>query len=96
MKTDLYSAQKLHFDEIDAKYVEQSKAMITVFATITAFENVTREFVYATLLGAYGDEWWNKGIQNGIQEKAKSRRESETKVKWHAQNYLFPRELAAF
>ncbi len=37
-------AKKLHFDEIDAKYVEQSKTMITVFATITAFENATREF----------------------------------------------------
>ncbi len=63
-------AKKLHFDEIDAKYVEQSKTMITVFATITAFENASREFVYTTLLGAYGDEWWSKGVQNGIREKA--------------------------
>lgn len=38
-------AKKLHFDEIDSKYVEQSKTMITVFATITAFENATREFI---------------------------------------------------
>ena len=36
-----------------------------------------------TLTGAYGTEWWNKGIQNGIREKAQSRKESETKVKWH-------------
>ena len=76
-------AIKLHFDEIDPKYVEQSKTMLTVFATITAFENATREFVYTTLTGAYGTEWWNKGIQNGIREKAQSRKESETKVKWH-------------
>ena len=42
-------AKRLHFDEIDPKYVEQSKTMITVFATITAFENATREFVYSVL-----------------------------------------------
>jgi hypothetical protein len=76
-------AKKLHFDEIDSKYVEQSKTMITVFATITAFENATREFVYTTLAGAYGTEWWTRGVQNGIREKAQSRKDSETKVKWH-------------
>ena len=57
--------------------------MITVFATITAFENATREFVFSTLAGAYGDDWWAKGVQNGIREKAQSRKDSETKVKWH-------------
>ena len=31
-------AQKLHFNEIDSKYVEQSKTMITVFATIPALK----------------------------------------------------------
>ena len=76
-------AKILHFDEIDPKYVEQSKAMITVFATITAFENASREFVYLTLNGAYGADWWAKGVQTGIREKAQSRRDSETKVKWH-------------
>lgn len=76
-------AKTLHFNEIDAKYVEQSKTMITVFATITAFENATREFVYTTLLGAYGDDWWTKGVQSGIQGKAQNRKDQETKVKWH-------------
>lgn len=76
-------AKKLHFDEIDPKYVEQSKTMLTVFATITAFENATREFVYMTLNDAYGDEWWTKGVQPGIRDKAQSRRDTETKVKWH-------------
>ena len=76
-------AKKLHFDEIDPKYIEQSKTMLTVFATITAFENATREFAYTTLTGSYGVEWWNKGVQSGIREKAQSRKDSETKVKWH-------------
>ena len=74
-------AKILHFDEIDPKYVEQSKTMITVFATITAFENASREFVYLTLNGAYGADWWTKGVQNGIREKAESRKNTETKVK---------------
>lgn len=76
-------ARKLHFNEIDSKYVEQSKTMLTVFATITAFENATREFIYTTLLGSYGAEWWNKGVQKSIREKAQTRKDSETKVKWH-------------
>lgn len=76
-------AQKLHFNEIDSKYVEQAKTMVTVFATITAFENATREYVYVTLTGAYGSDWWTKGVQEGIRNKAQSRKDSETKVKWH-------------
>lgn len=76
-------AKKLHFNEIDSKYVEQSKTMVTVFATITAFENATREFVYDTLVGAYGVDWWTKGVQDGIRNKANGRKDSETKVKWH-------------
>lgn len=76
-------AKKLHFDEIDKKYIEQSKTMITVFATITAFENATREFVYTVLFDTYGSDWWQKGVQTSIREKAQSRKETETKVKWH-------------
>lgn len=76
-------AQKLHFNEIDSKYVEQSKTMITVFATITAFENATREFVYSVLLENYKTEWWTKGVQNNIKTRAESRKAEEAKVKWH-------------
>lgn len=77
-------AKVLHFNEIDAKYVEQSKTMLTVFATITAFENATREFVYSVLLDKYQAEWWEKGVQESIRKKAESRQKEEAKVKWHA------------
>lgn len=50
-------AKKLHFDEIDAKYVEQSKTMITVFATITAFENASRDL--------YIRHYWGHMEMNG-------------------------------
>lgn len=76
-------AKKLHFDEIDPKYVEQSKTMITVFATITAFENATREFVYSVLVEHHKTEWWSKGVQNNVRTRAESRKEAEAKVKWH-------------
>lgn len=76
-------AKKLHFDEIDSKYVEQSKTMLTVFATITAFENATREFVYSVLFEKYKTEWWSKGVQKSIRDRAESRKEQEAKVKWH-------------
>ena len=76
-------AKKLFLHEIDEKYVQQSKSMITVFTAITAFENATREFIYTTLLDAYKNDWWTKGVQNGIREKAETRKNSESKVKWH-------------
>ncbi len=76
-------AKKLHFNEIDSKYVEQSKTMLTVFATITAFENATREFVYSVLVEKYKNEWWIKGVQDKIKSRAESRKEKESKVKWH-------------
>ena len=76
-------AKKLHFDEIDEKYVTQSKKMITVFATITAFENASREFIYNVLYDKYKANWWKNGVQKGIRDKAEKRKEYETKVKWH-------------
>ena len=75
--------KKLHFNEIDPKYVEQSKTMLTVFATITAFENATREFVYSVLFEKHKTEWWNKSVQKSIRERAENRKEQEAKVKWH-------------
>lgn len=76
-------AKKLHFNEIDSKYVEQSKTMLTVFATITAFENATREFVYSVLIEKYKNDWWIKGVQKSIRDRAESRKNQEAKVKWH-------------
>ncbi len=76
-------AKKLHLNEIDEKYVQQSKSMITVFAAITAFENATRSFVYSMLADTYKNEWWTKGIQKTPRERAESRKEKEAKIRWH-------------
>lgn len=76
-------AKKLSLHEIDEKYVQRSKSMITVFAAITAFENATRDYVYKVLVDAYKTDWWNKGIQGSIKIKAESRKEKESKIRWH-------------
>lgn len=76
-------AKTLHLYSMDEKFVQQSKSMITVFAAITAFENVSREFIYLTLLDIYKTDWWTNGIQRGIREYAESRKTIESKVKWH-------------
>lgn len=75
--------KQLHYDEIDVEYVSMSKSMITVFATITAFENATRAFIYGVLYETHEEEWWKKGVQETIRTKADSRKETESKVKWH-------------
>lgn len=77
-------AKKLHLHEIDEKYVQKSKSMITVFTAITAFENATRDFVYSILYDNYSNEWWEKGIQKGIRDRAETRREKESKIRWHS------------
>ena len=76
-------AKKLFLYEIDERYVQQSKSMITAFATITAFENATREFIHGVLYDNYKNDWWDKGIQPGIKSKAETRKANEDKVKWH-------------
>ncbi len=77
-------AKKLHLHEIDEKYVQKSKSMITVFTAITAFENATRDFVYSILYDNYSNEWWEKGIQKSIRDRAEIRREKESKIRWHS------------
>ena len=77
------TAKRLHYDDIDERYLEQSKSMITVFATITALENATREFVYSVLCENLKSNWWTKGVQKSIKEKAEARKTQESQVKWH-------------
>lgn len=77
------TAKKLHFNDIDERYLEQSKSMLTVFATITALENATREFVYSVLSENLKANWWDAGVQSGIKTKAENRRSHESIVKWH-------------
>lgn len=76
-------AKTLHYNEIDERYLAQSKSMITVFATITALENATREFIYGVLSENLKSNWWTKGVQNNIREKAEKRKAQESQAKWH-------------
>ena len=76
-------AKKLNLHEIDEKYVQRSKSMITVFSAITAFENATRDYVYRVLFDAYKADWWSKGVQGTVRSRAESRKEKESKIRWH-------------
>lgn len=76
-------SKKLHIDEIDEVYIQQSKNMLTVFVAITAFENVTREFIYNILYEKHADLWFENGVQNNIKTKAESRKSTEQKVRYH-------------
>ncbi|MDD2518595.1 MAG: Swt1 family HEPN domain-containing protein [Bacilli bacterium] len=75
-------AKKLNLNEIDEKYIQQSKSMITVFAAVTAFENATRDFAYSVLYDAFNTDWWENGIQKSIKEKALIRKEKESKLRY--------------
>lgn len=59
--------------------------MAVVYVAIASFENTVREFVSKRLLESLGADWWNQGVSQKIREKAESRREEESKIKWHAQ-----------
>jgi hypothetical protein len=57
--------------------------MATVYVAIAAFENTVREFVSKRLLESVGADWWNTGVSDKIRNKAESRRDEESKVRWH-------------
>ena len=64
-------AKELHFDEIDSKYVEQSKTMITVFATITAFETQHENLFSQHLLGHMATIGGQKVYKTVLERKRK-------------------------
>lgn len=75
-------AKKLHFKEIDERYIQQSKSMVVVFTTLTAFENATREFIFSVLVEAYKEQWWINGVHDSIRRKAESLKLKEEKIRY--------------
>ncbi len=77
--------KRLPIDELDEDFVSQAKRMAVVYVAIAAFENTVREFVSKRLLESLGAEWWTKAVSEKVRTRAESRREEESKIKWHAQ-----------
>jgi hypothetical protein len=80
---DLQAAQRLSIDLLDQEAVAKARRMATVYTAIAAFENSVREFVTKILLDNLKEHWWETGVSEKIRNKAESRREEESKVRWH-------------
>lgn len=89
-------AQTLSLDTLDDVNVENAKAMAVVYTAIAAFENSVRTMVVKTLIEKYKEEWWEKGVSNGIRERAQKRAEDEQNAKWHAQRGQDPVNYTTF
>jgi len=76
-------ARRLPIEALDEDLVSRAKRMATVYIAVAAFENTVREFVTARLLEQVGAEWWTTAVSEKIRSKAESRREEESKVRWH-------------
>jgi len=80
LDAELFS--RLPIDALDEDLVARATRMATVYVAIAAFENSVREFVSKVLLEGIGADWWAK-VSEKIRTKAESRREEESRVRWH-------------
>lgn len=80
---DAEVAKRLPLDLLDEDRVTRARRMATVYIAIAAFENTVREFVSKRLLEMEGADWWTKVVSEKIRQKAESRKEDETKIRWH-------------
>jgi hypothetical protein len=76
-------SKRLCLDLLDEEFVNQAKLMATVYAAIASFENTVREFIKKRLLEEIGENWWENGVSKTIRDKAESRRDEESKIRWH-------------
>jgi HEPN superfamily Swt1-like protein len=80
---DAEIANRLPIDAFDEDLVSRAQRMAVVYVSIAAFENSVREFVSKVLLEKIGADWWTKGVSEKIRTKAETRREEESKIRWH-------------
>jgi hypothetical protein len=82
--SDLFSetAARLPLAEIDEEKVAAARKMAPLYVSIAAFENSVRAFVVKRLLEGIGADWWDK-ISEKIRTRAETRRDEESKIRWH-------------
>jgi hypothetical protein len=88
--------KRLPVDLLDEDLVSKAKRMAVVYVAIASFENTVREFVSKRLIESLGADWWTNGVSEGIRKKAESRREEESKIKWHTQRGDLPINYTEF
>ena len=74
--------KKLSYEMLDDEALSKAERMALVYTAIHVFENMVRDFVMATMLEEFQDEWWQK-VSARIQKKATGRMEEEAKLRWH-------------
>ena len=77
-------ASRLPMGQLDDVLVEPAQEMAVVYAAIAAFENSAREFIEKRLIEEVGEDWWEKCVPERRRSKAESRRDEESRVRWHA------------
>ena len=80
---DTEVSRRLPIDSLDEDLVARARKMASVYVAIAAFENTVREFVAKRLLEIEGADWWTKVVSEKIRTKADTRKEEESKVRWH-------------
>ena len=74
----------LSIEDLDEELVKQAQKMSYVYTAICAFENTIRKFISQKLIETHGIEWWSTPcVSEKIRTKAESRREEESKIRWH-------------
>jgi hypothetical protein len=76
-------ARRLSVDLLDKEMVARASRMASVYAAIAAFENSVRKLVSTVLLEHVGEGWWQQCVSEKVRQKAESRREEETRTRWH-------------
>lgn len=75
-------AESLNFDLFDQEDLSASAEMAAVYTAIAAFERSVRRFIERTLRDKYGDDWWEKGVQESIRKRAARLAEQEQKLRF--------------
>lgn len=75
--------ERLSLDLLDEDLVARASRMATVYISIATLENTVRYFVSTRLLEEVGENWWNESVSSKVRNKAESRQEEESKIRWH-------------
>lgn len=73
----------LCIDELDDELVNNAQKMAVVYTAICAFENMVRQFISKKLLENKGENWWVECVSEKVRARAESRRDEESKIRWH-------------
>jgi hypothetical protein len=89
-------AQRLSIDLLDKEIVAKASTMAAVYTAVASFENSVRRLISTVLLEEVGVDWWQTSVSEKIRAKAESRRDEESKVRWHAPRGEEPLNYAEF